>query len=56
MAHSDTLYAELKAIGAPVTYTRYDSFGHVKTWQEAYKGTRLYDWLLQYRVDKADPA
>jgi predicted peptidase len=48
VSHSDTLFAELKAIGAPVTYTRYDSFGHVKTWQEAYRGTRLYDWLLQY--------
>ena len=37
-AHSDTLFEELKAIGAPVTYTRYDSFGHVKTWQDAYRG------------------
>jgi predicted peptidase len=48
VAHSDTLFEALKAIGAPVTYTRHDSFGHVKTWEEAYRGTRLYDWLLQY--------
>ena len=50
VAHSDGLATELQAIGAPVTFTRYRSQDHVKTWQEAYGSPRVFDWLLQHRT------
>jgi predicted peptidase len=45
---SDVVYDAFKKMGAPVKYTRYDAVGHVRTWQDAYHGTRLYDWLLEH--------
>jgi predicted peptidase len=45
---SDVVHEAFKSIGAPVRYTRYDSVGHVRTWQDAYNGTHLYDWLLEH--------
>jgi predicted peptidase len=45
---SDAVHEAFKKIGAPVRYTRYDSAGHVRTWQDAYRGARLYDWLLEH--------
>src|SRR5581483_5009583 len=31
---SDVVHEAFKKIGAPVRYTRYDSVGHVRTWQD----------------------
>lgn len=50
VAASDAVYEAFKKLGAPVKYTRYDSHGHVRTWQDAYHGKKLYDWLLEHRV------
>jgi predicted peptidase len=49
VAHSDALFDALRAMRAPVTYTRYDSQSHVRTWQEAYGSRLLFDWLLEHR-------
>jgi predicted peptidase len=45
---SDVVHAAFEKLGAPVRYTRYDSVGHVRTWQDAYGDPRLYDWLLEH--------
>jgi predicted peptidase len=49
VAHTDAVFDALRAMRAPVTYTRYDSQGHVATWQKAYDGRMLFDWLLEHR-------
>jgi predicted peptidase len=49
VAHSDAVFDALRTMRAPVTYTRYDTPGHVATWQKAYSSTMLFDWLLEHR-------
>jgi predicted peptidase len=48
VALSDGLFDALRALDARLTYTRYDSLGHVQTWQEAYSSSSLFDWLLRH--------
>jgi len=52
VAASDAVYEALKRIGASVEYTRYRSKDHVGTWQKAYGGPQLFDWLLQHSTSE----
>lgn len=46
--NTDALFEALRALNAPVTYTRYRDAGHVATCEQAYTSSLLYDWFLQH--------
>jgi hypothetical protein len=48
VAHSDAAVAALRGAGARVTYTRYQSGGHV-IWPTAYSTPGLVDWVMSQR-------
>jgi predicted peptidase len=46
--HGDRLFDALRALNAPVTYTRYRDADHGQTWERAYGSPLMYDWFLQH--------
>jgi predicted peptidase len=47
VAGSDSIFDELRRLGAEVSYTRYRDLNHVQTWERAYESPLLYDWFLR---------
>jgi Predicted peptidase len=46
--HGDRVFDALRALNAPVTYTRYRDADHGQTWERAYGSPLMYDWFLQH--------